>query len=200
MMFYGMDISERISSKEMNGLPRTPPCPPRRKSHRNGQFRDKLGKIQLYSNIKHLSNISEEERWSEIEAMSPMSPTDKVAEFLIQSQSMLKSYSQLRNIDIPDIRLQIIKEYINPREAGSTSNRADITDIKLEAIISRGPSRRSKAGCDVTRSRSEPAICEKKHSDVELLPSGGTVERVDITERQLAESNLWTQRQRTTPV
>ena len=67
-------------------------------------------KIKLYHpRPSSLELVPEEgnDHWSEIENMSPMSASDKVTDFLLQSQVMLQNYSQLQRLEMPDVRLEI---------------------------------------------------------------------------------------------
>ena len=178
-----------------------------------------MAKVQLYSSVRPLGEIAEEDHWSDIEAMSPMSPSDKVTEFLLQSQSMLQSYGQLHNLRLPGVRLEINNEYTEPdldaEEHGGLLGSGvggsagpllpGITDIKLEATIGRTSPKRTRGGdtsvkdCRVPRSHSEPEIWQK-HWDP-FTPGGASVPKVKITEkRQSTLTKSFMPKQKTTPV
>ena len=167
-LFYGMEISDEATSKPLNNYPYIYSSPILYKGRPPAMTRhNKLGKIKLYTNVKHnLSNISEEEHWSDIEAMSPMSPTDKVTEFLIQSHTMLRNYSQLRNLDLPGVRLEINNEYDSGDKSLDQVTQSEIKDIKIEATICRtSPRKKSTSGKNMSRSQSEPEIWQKKENN-----------------------------------
>lgn len=86
-----------------------------------------------------------EKGWSDIEAMTPMSSTDKVTEFLLYTQSMLQTYSLTHHMKVPDVHLEINSEYGSDSEGSDgshmTSEARAITALKLEATISRHPRR-----------------------------------------------------------
>ena len=151
-MLYGMEISGDADSLKHNNISfmypyihpsfKHRPLPPHpdlsSKCSARGLSRGQLGLI------------TEEDCWSDLDGMSPMSPTDKVTEFLVHSQTMLQNYSQLHRIDLPAVRLEINNEYSS---GGSASDYAhvnhletvNIKELKLEAtLFHRSPKKKKK--------------------------------------------------------
>ncbi len=139
-LFYGMEISEDSSTKPLN----TMTCLYGTPHGTNKKGPANLGKIRLYTNVaSQLGHIREEEdHWSEIEAMSPMSPTDKVTEFLLQSQTMLQSLSHIQNMTLPGVRLHINNQYANNEDGTDGPWQDEIKDLRLEATICRSSPKR----------------------------------------------------------
>ena len=151
-MFYGMEISsdlEGASTKALNNCKYVfkSPSQLKKKSNINGMHSENFisNKVKLYNTRpSSLGLVTEENggRWSEIENMSPMSATDKVTGFLLQSQAMLQNYSQLHNMEIPDVRLEITNKYEPNLQNNNEEIIDEIKDIKLEATICRNSPKR----------------------------------------------------------
>ncbi|KAK2149734.1 hypothetical protein LSH36_439g03041 [Paralvinella palmiformis] len=101
------------------------------------------------------SCCSENDPWSAIETMSPMSATDKVTEFLVHSQNMLQNFSRMHSIQLPNVRLEINNQYTLDPELAPFGDR--IKDLTLQATVCRNsphkPAVRCRAdgtGSDVT--------------------------------------------------
>lgn len=146
--FYGMEVSsdiENASTKALNNCKYVFQSPSHQR-HSGVQQGDcyMSSKVKLYRpRPSSLVLVPEEgeDHWSEIENMSPMSATDKVTDFLLQSQAMLQNYSQQRSLEMPDVRLEITNKF----EATVPNNeevRDEIRDIKLEATICRNSPKR----------------------------------------------------------
>ena len=164
-MFLGMDVSgdeaapQRQSSCRSVGHPlANGPC------HSGGSLRSQvlnkrlagantlpdLNRLKIY--YQHNGHPGgqlydqSDDRWSDIEAMSPMSATDKVTEFLLHSQTMLQNYSQLHRLDLPQLRLEINNRY--PSDLNVEREVLDeIKELKLEATIYRNsPKTKSASG------------------------------------------------------
>ena len=138
-MFLGMEVSDNVSSGRRNQDSGNDGSL-RYANERRLQCLDAATRTcTLYQNGTVGSRgASGTEAWSEIEAMSPMSPMDKVTEFLVHSQSMLQNYSQIHHLDLPNVRLEINNEYPPSDDENSAERLCDeITDLKLEATVFR---------------------------------------------------------------
>ena len=152
-MFHGMDVSsdlENASTRALNNCKYLFQSLShfRKKSNLNvnGMNSENFvnNSVKLYNaRPSSLGLVTEEGNghWSEIENMSPMSATDKVTGFLLQSQAMLQNYSQIYNVEIPDVRLEITKKY-EPNIQNNDDTIDEIKDIKLEATICRNSPKR----------------------------------------------------------
>ena len=151
-MFYGMEISsdlEGASTKALNNCKYVfrSPSQLKKKSNINGVHSENFisNKVKLYNTRPSSLGLVTEENgghWSEIENMSPISATDKVTGFLLQSQAMLQNYSQLHNMEMPDVRLEITNKYEPNLQNNNEEIIDEIKDIKLEATICRNSPKR----------------------------------------------------------
>ena len=206
-MFYGMEISsdlEQASTKALNNCNYVFQSPNgiRKKSilSANGMHRENfmINKVKLYNaRPSSLGLVTEEGdgHWSEIENMSPMSATDKVTGFLLQSQAMLQNYSQIHNMEIPDVRLEITNKY-EPNLQHNDDNVDEIKDIKLEATICRNSPKRVLNDVSANHQKKMFSIIDIKdkshHKDRKPIPDANFINFIDDSSTDQAQNQKTT--------
>ena len=157
MVLYGMEVSENSSTPQL--LPNGPLTPPPVGRRRSFYGLASSPKVKLYTEVTQpptavmpdLGKISEEDRrWHELELSRPINSTDKVTDFLVRSQQMIQDLGSRANVDIPGIQLHITSRYAPEASVTdaqvSSSQEAEISDIRLEATVNASPKRKASEG------------------------------------------------------
>ena len=164
-------------------------------------------KVKLYNTRPSSLGLVTEENgghWSEIENMSPMSATDKVTGFLLQSQAMLQNYSQLHNMEMPDVRLEITNKY-EPNQQNNEDIIDEIRDIKLEATICRNSPKRVQNDVTTNHQHKKKAFSiidikdKSNHKDLKPMPDANFINFTDDSSTEHAPNQkttaVWSQLQ-----
>ncbi len=173
LAFYGMEISDNNTGNGNECLTLDTPQSPRlyRKFCRLGIDPSRwLPSKQVGCRLGVISDS--EEGWSEIEAKSPMSPTDKVTEFLLHSQTMLQSFSQAHRIPLPNVRLEINREISSdPKLLGSHKRDIGIKSMTLHATVYRNATGDGATSSRISASRTRNGSTSGKSGNYDIWKS-----------------------------